>query len=823
MTGPAGRGAGIGQSVRRIEDGPLLRGEGRFAADIDLPRQLHMRVVRSEVACGLLRAVRTEAALAAPGVAAVWTAADVAGIEPIDFRLRQPGFEQMVHYRQPVMARGRVRYVGEPVAAVFADDAYRAEDAADEVEVEIDPLDPVLDPTAAPGDFGHGLDTEAMVFTEQVGDIEAALATAHWVIELELAVGRHSGIPLECRGALARLHPDTGVLEVLGAAKVPFHNRDELARMTGLPPSRVVLREGHVGGGFGIRGELYPEDVLTALAAVRLRRPVKWIEDRREHMVAANHSRDQHHRVRAAVDPDGVIVGLDVSFIADQGAYVRTHGATVPTLTAALLPGPYRIPNYRVAGRVRLTNKTPAGTYRSPGRYEGTFVRERVLDAVAAAVGLDRLEVRRRNLISPAEMPFDRGTSALGTKVVYDSGDYPRLLRRALDRWDIPALERELEARRAGGEPVGIGYGFFVEKSGLGPYAGARVEVDEAGCVRVVTGAASVGQGVETVMAQICDEVLGVGLENISVVHGQTDQMAYGLGAFASRVTVMTGSAVHRASATLRERIIEAAADLLEADPADLELAGGRVGVAGAPARSLTLGEVAAAARPGRPARDHLRQEPELGEAAAAVRPGRPARDHLRHQDPEPGEVAAAARPDRPGAGGDRPGLVAEDWFETTHMTYPYGFHAAVVRIDSGTGRAEVERYLVAYDVGRAVNPMLVEGQVAGGAAQGIGGALLEEFRYDTGGQPLAASFMDYLLPTAAETPPVEVLVTEDAPSPLNPLGLKGAGEGGTAACGAAVASAIDDALGRPGAVRTLPVTPEWIHRLAQKTGTAPG
>ena len=757
-----------------------------------------MRVVRSEVACGLLRTVRTEAALAAPGVAAVWTAADVADIEPIDFRLRQPGFEQMVPYRQPVLARDRVRYVGEPVAAVFADDAYRAEDAADEVEVEIDPLDPVLDPTAPPGDFGHGLDTEAMVFTEQVGDIEAALTAAHRVIELELSVGRHSGIPLECRGALARLHPDTGVLEVLGAAKVPFHNRDELARMTRLPPSRVVLREGHVGGGFGVRGELYPEDVLTALAAVRLRRPVKWIEDRREHMVAANHSRDQHHRVRAAVDLDGVITGLDVSFIADQGAYVRTHGATVPTLTAALLPGPYRIPNYRVAGRVRLTNKTPAGTYRSPGRYEGTFVRERVLDAVAAAAGLDRLEVRRRNLIGPAEMPFDRGTNALGTKVVYDSGDYPRLMRRALDRWDIPALERELEARRATGEPVGIGYGFFVEKSGLGPYAGARVEVDKAGCVRVVTGAASVGQGVETVMAQICDEVLGVGMENISVVHGQTDQMAYGLGAFASRVTVMTGSAVHRASAALRERIIGTAADLLEADPADLELTGGRVGVAGAPARSLTLGEVAAAARPGRPARDHLRR-----------------------QDPEPGETAAAARPGRPGAGSDRPGLVAEDWFETTHMTYPYGFHAAVVRIDSGTGRAEVERYLVAYDVGRAVNPMLVEGQVAGGAAQGIGGALLEEFRYDTGGQPLAASFMDYLLPTAAETPPVEVLVTEDAPSPLNPLGLKGAGEGGTAACGAAVASAIDDALGRPGAVRALPATPEQIHRLAQEAGTS--
>ncbi len=763
----------IGESARRVEDGPLLRGEGRFVADIDLPRQLHMRVVRSDVACGRLLGVDASAALAAAGVAAVWTAADVAGIEPIDFRLRQPGFEQMLPYRQPVLARHRVRYVGEPVAAVFAEDAYRAEDAADEVVVDIDPLEPVLDPTAAPGDFGDGLDTEALVFTEQVGDVEAALAAAHRVVELELSVGRHSGIPLECRGALACLHPDTGVLEVLGAAKVPFHNRDELARMVGMPPSRVVLREGHVGGGFGIRGELYPEDVLTALAAVRLRRPVKWIEDRREHMVAANHSRDQHHRVRAAIDPDGVITGLDVAFVADQGAYVRTHGATVPTLTAALLPGPYRIPSYRVTGRVRLTNKTPAGTYRSPGRYEGTFVRERVLDAAADAVGLDRLEVRRRNLIDPAEMPFDRGTNALGTKVVYDSGDYPRLLRRALHHWDLAALERELRDRRAAGEAVGVGYGFFVEKSGLGPYAGARVEADEAGHVRVVTGAASVGQGVETVLAQICDEVLGVGLDRIAVVHGQTDQMAYGLGAFASRVTVMTGSAVHRAALGLRERIAAAAAELLEADPADLELAGGRVQVAGTPGRSLTLGEVAAAVAPGRP------------------------------------------------TAGDRPGLVSEDWFETTHMTYPYGFHAAVVRIEADTGRAVVERYLVAYDVGRAVNPMLVEGQVVGGAAQGIGGALLEEFVYDADGQPLAASFMDYLLPTAAETPPVEVVLSEDAPSPLNPLGLKGAGEGGTAACGAAVASAIDDALGRPGAVRRLPVAPEQIHRLSQEAGAS--
>ncbi len=756
----------IGESALRIEDPPLLRGEGRFVADINFLRQLHMRVVRSDTAHGLLRSVHTREALSMPGVAAVWTGADVADIEPIDFRL--VGYERMLPYRQRILALHRVRYVGEPVAAVFADDAYRVEDAAERVVVEIDPLDPLLDPAGPLGDFDGRLDTEALSFTEETGDVEAALAAAEQVIEVELSVGRHSGIPLECRGAVAMLHADTGTLEVLGAAKVPFYNRDALARMVGMPISRVVVREGHVGGGFGIRGELYPEDVLVALAAVALRRPVKWVEDRQEHMVAANHGRDQRHTVRAAVDADGVITGLDVDFVTDQGAYVRTHGATVPTLTAALLPGPYRAPNYRVTGHVRLSNKTPAGTYRSPGRYEGTFVRERVLDAVAAATGLDRIEVRRRNFIGTGEMPFDRRMDVLGTRVVYDSGDYHKMVERVLDHLDHRALTEHLAARRAAGELVGMGYGFFVEKSGLGPYAGARIEVDGTGHVRVITGAASVGQGVETVIAQICDDVLRVGLDRISVVHGQTDQMAYGLGAFASRVTVMTGSAAHRASLALRERITEVAADLLEADPADLELADGRVQVVGTSSRSLRLGEIAAAVSPAAP------------------------------------------------RAGERPGLVGEDWFETTHMTYPYGFHVTVVRVEPETGRAVIERYLVAYDVGRAVNPMLVDGQVVGGAAQGIGGALLEEFRYDENGQPLAASFMDYLLPTAAEMPAVEVLISEDAPSPLNPLGVKGAGEGGTAACGAAIASAIDDALGYPGAVTSLPVTPEYLHRLCQ-------
>ncbi len=758
----------IGESVPRLEDRPLLRGEGRFVADISLPHQLHMRVVRSHAAHGTIESIDATGALAVPGVAAVWTGVDVSDIAPIDFR--QVGADQMVPYRQPILAQERVRYVGEPVAVVFATDPYTAEDGAEAVILEVSELAPVLDTTGPLGDFDGRLDTEAYVFTEQTGDVDAAFARAEHVIEAEFGVGRHTGVPLECRGALAVHHRTTQTLEFLGAAKVPFQNRDALAAMLGLPPSRVVLREAHVGGGFGVRGELYPEDVLVALAALRLGRPVKWIEDRHEHLVAANHSRDQRHRLRVATDDSGVIEGLEVEFVSDQGAYVRTHGATVATLAAAMLPGPYRIPNYRVTGRVRLSNKTPAGTYRAPGRYESTFVRERALDAVAAELGVDRAEIRRRNLIAPTEMPFERGIDALGTAVVYDSGKYEMMLDRILGHIDYPALTRSLAERRAAGELVGLGVGFFVEKSGLGPFAGSRVEVDPSGCVTVTTGEASVGQGFETVMAQICAETLDVGLDRISVVHGQTDQMSYGMGAFASRATVMAGTATHDASLALRQRAIEVAAEMLEANPADLELVDGAVRVAGSPTRAVSLGEVASALGPASPYAD------------------------------------------------GRPGLVTEEWYLTSHMNYPYGLHAGVVALDADTGSLSIERYVIAYDIGRAINPMLVEGQIVGGAAQGFGGALFEDFSYDEIGQPQVTTFMDYLMPTAAEMPELEILLSEDAPSPLNPLGVKGAGEGGTNACGAVIAAAIDDALGRPGAVTSLPITPERLHALCRSS-----
>jgi aerobic carbon-monoxide dehydrogenase large subunit len=755
----------VGTSVRRLEDPPLVTGRGAFAADVAFPQMLHTRLVRSAHAHGRIVSIDASAALALPGVMAVWTSADVAEIPPIDFRLTR--VEGLAPYRQPILARERVRYVGEPVAAVFATDPYVAEDAADLVAVEAEDLPVVLDASAEPGEFEPGRSTEAAIVEKSYGDVAAAFRDAALVVELDLAIGRHSGVPLETRGAIARYEAARDVLELYGAAKVPHWNRDNIARMLRRSPASVHLIEGHVGGGFGIRGELYPEDVLVCLAALRFDRPVKWIEDRREHLIAANHSRQQRHKVRAAVDAEGRILAIEDEFFHDQGGYVRTHAATVPDLAAAMLPGPYRVPAYRAVGHVRLTNKTPCGTYRAPGRFESTFVRERLMDAIAARLSIDRIEIRRRNLIGKDEMPYRRPLGTLGTEVVIDSGDYAGLLDKALAAAKWNDLQDEVKRRRAGGECVGTGLALFVEKSGLGPYDGVRVSVDTSGTVEVVTGAASLGQGIETVVAQICADALGVDYRRVRVVHGRTDRIAFGMGAFASRATVMTGEATRRAAVDVRAKAIELAAELMQQDGGALTVIDGKVVRNGGDGPSMALGEIAQAL--------------------------------------EPTSKLLGAR---------APGLSADGWFFSDHMTYPYGVHVALAKIDRDTGAATIERYLLAYDIGRAVNPMLVEGQLAGGFAQGIGGALLEEFRYDERGEPLSVNFADYLMPTAREVPALDVLITQDAPSPLNALGLKGAGEGGVNAVGAAIAAAIDDAIGVPGAITRLPVTPQGLRGL---------
>jgi aerobic carbon-monoxide dehydrogenase large subunit len=436
-----------------------------------------------------------------------------------------------------------------------------------------------------------------------------------------------------------------------------------------------------------------------------------------------------------------------------------------------MLLGPYRVGAYAMAGRVRLTNKTPCGTYRAPGRFESTFVRERLMDAIAAQLGLDPADVRRRNLIPAAEMPYARHLDTLGTEMTYDSGDYAGLLDKALAVAKWQTVGDDLKRRRAAGETVGAGFAMFVEKSGLGPFDCVHAAIDTAGTVEIVTGATSVGQGMETVLAQICADELGIDYRQVRVVHGQTDRIAYGMGTFASRVTVMVGEATRRAAAKLRAKAIVAAAQLLQSAPETLELVGGKiVRNQGAQGPSVSLGEIASALKPGSKL-----------------------------------------------FGDGTPGLAAEGWFESAHMNYPYGIHFAVVRIDRDTGAVAVERYFAAYDIGKAVNPMLVEGQIAGGVAQGIGGALFEEFRYDARGEPICVNFADYTMPTAREIPPIDVLISEDAPSPLNSLGVKGAGEGGANAVGAAIAAAIDDALQWPGAVTELPVTPQRLRDLLRR------
>ena len=766
MTAAAQKKAFIGQSVTRLEDPPLVTGRGQFAGDINFPHQLTMRIVRSAHAHGRIVRIDVVSARALPGVFAVWTAADIADVPPVDFR--EGSIPALAPYRQAVLAQSHVRYVGDPVAAVFATDAYIAEDIADLVAVEIEELPPIMDAQAPPVEFAPGHSTEAAVIRQGYGDVDAAFSAAAHTVELDLSIGRHSAVPLETRGAIGRYDAARGVLELHGAAKVPHRNQELLARMLDLPPSSIHVHESHVGGGFGIRGELYPEDVLVCVAAKRFNRPVKWIEDRREHLIAANQSREQTHKIRAALDANGVILAIDDRYFHDQGAYVRTHAARVVHMTAGILPGPYRVPAYRAIGHFRLTNKTPAATYRAPGRYETTFVRERLLDAIAHKLDIDRIELRRRNAIAPDQMPYPRPLEALGEEIQYDSGDYSGLLDKLLDKAGWQALNAAVKKRKAASELVGIGLSMFVEKSGLGPTDGVKISIDTSGMVEVITGGASLGQGFETVMAQVAADALGVDYRRCRVIHGQTDRIAFGIGAHASRATVMTASATHIAALNVRRKALAMAAELLQAAPEALDIVAGEVvSKDGKPGPSIGLGAIAQNRAP-----------------------------------------TAKARGDR------EPGLAAEGWFTTEHQVYPYGSHVAMVRVDAETGRVVIERYCIAYDIGRAINPALVRGQIAGGYAQGLGGALFEEFSYSERGDPLAATFADYLLPALHEVPAPDVLLREDYTSPLNPLGIKGAGESGITAVGATIASAIDDAIGMPGAVRRLPITPQRLRRL---------
>ena len=732
----------IGATPPRKEDPRLLRGLGRFGDDVDAGGQLHARIVRSPVAHGRIRNIGAEHAARTPGVTTIITAGDLPELHRIPVRLTVEG-PDLTDYLQPVLAADAVRYVGEPLAVVVGEDPYACEDAADELDIDIDELPPALEARTSP---------QAAELTRAYGDPDAAFETARHVTEITVTIGRHSGVPLEPRCLLAI--PAGDDLHVYGMTKVPVYNRDLLARMLDVGQHTIHVHPVDAGGGFGIRGEFYPEDFLIPWLARTLDRPVKWTEDRAENLVAANHSRQQQHTIRAAFDEAGQLTALTDAVIHDNGAYCRTHGIAVAELTIAMLPGPYRIPAYRGHASIRLTNKTPCGTYRAPGRYEGTTAREHLLDVAADQLGIDRVELRRRNLLTAAELPHRRAISTLGTELVLDTGDYPALLDAAMGEADRLGY-RTPPAKHATRTRHGFGLAMFVEKSGLGPRETADVTVTEAGDVVISAGGTSLGQGIETVLAQIAADALGAPPEAITVIAGDTDKQPFGTGSWASRSTVVGGSAVHQAALAVRAEVLKRAAELLEAAEQDLDISNGEVAVRGDPAVRLSLAEIATTFQGG---------------------------------------------------------LSARRTFAVDHMTYPYGVHAAAVAVDEDTGAVTVLRYLVAYEVGRAVHPKLVAGQLRGGVAQGIGGALLEEFGYDADGQPQSASFMDYRMPTAAEIPRIDILLTQDHPSPGNPLGVMGAGEGGINAAGAAIANAVRDALGLPGPIANLPLTPAAVR-----------
>ncbi len=763
----------IGAAIRRKEDRRFLTGTGQFVDDVKLPNMVHAAVVRSPHAHARIVNIDTRAAQRMDGVIAVLTYRDMeAQVTPRPIPLRNrsyPGIERFLQYPLP---HHKVRYAGEPVAVVIAASRYVAEDALDGVRVDYEPLTAVVDVWQSMRDEvllfeEHGTNV-AYAFASALGDVDQAFRQADYTRKETLRCHRHTANPMETRGLVARYDPGRQALTVWGETKVPHFNRGVLASMLDLPEHRIHFIEPDVGGGFGVRGEFYPENFLIPFAAMHVGRPVKWIEDRREHLISANHSREHVCELEVAAQRDGTILGLRAKIYGALGGYARTHGAFVPVSTAALLTGPYRIPNYEWDVKCVLTNKVGMGTYSAPGRYESCFFRERMLDIVAADLGIDPAALRQKNLIPPTAMPYPVGRTRPEDYVItYDSGDYPALLKKALEMLDYEALKSS-GGQSQDGKYHGIGTACFVKSTGTGiPYEGARVIVTGPDQVAVYLGVATLGQGHETVMAQICADGLGVPLDYVAVYHGNTDFMPYGGGTSASRVTTLGGNAVYGAAQNVREKILRLSARYLEVNPDELEFAQGHVYRTGDQCREpvLTLGEV-------------------LGLAS-------PASAH--HQ----GEI----------------GLEDTHYFKSSQECYPCGAHAVHVAVDPETDQIDILKYVIAEDVGHVINPLLLSGQAIGAAAQGVGATLLEELVYDDDGQLLSGTFMDYLLPTSQEVPAFELAILDLAPSPINPLGVKGAGEIGIVATGAALSNAVSNALGVQ--VTTLPLSPNRVRELA--------
>jgi CO/xanthine dehydrogenase Mo-binding subunit len=768
----------FGEPVRRLEDDRLLRGRGRYTDDLD-EGALHGCFVRSPHAHASITVIDVEAARRAPGVAAVYTASDLP-FGDLDLPLLIP-HPALTHGRtQRCLARETVRYAGEAVAFVVAEDRYLAEDAAELVDVAYEPLPVVIGPEAAAraehlvhGDVPGNVAAE---LTQERGDAEAALAAAPRRLELRLRFERAAAAPMEARAIWARWDEAERRLLVYDSTQSPTSIRGGLAVLFGLPETSVEVIAPDVGGGFGPKIMLfYPDELLVPFAAMRLGRPVKWTEDRVEHFTAVNHERAQVHEVRVGFDDSGVVRALDDDFIHDAGAYTP-YGIILPLITAAQTTGPYRVPDYRTRFRDVYTNATPTSPYRGAGRPHGCFVMERVLDAVATELGLDRAEVRRRNFIQPYEFPWDTGIAWQdGGRAVYDSGDYPALLEECL----------RLLGPRPEGPNVGMGLGVYVEGTGVGPYEGAHVQVLVSGKVVAATGIPSQGQGHATVLAQVVADTLGVDVADVEVRSGDTRRFQWGVGTFASRGAVTAGNAMRAAALRVAEKARRIASEHLEVDPEDLELAGGMVRVKGAHDRAMPLAAAAILSNP-------LRYAFGGGAEIATQFQGR-------------------SRPGPPLPEGERPGLEATGFFSPDGSTWASGCHAAYVRTDPRTYRLEILRYVVVHDCGRVINPLVLRGQIEGGVGQGIGGAFYERLAYDGDGQLRNASFMEFLMPYATEVPE-PVIGHLETPSPLNPLGVKGAGEAGVIPVGAVIASAIEEALGVP--VREMPLSPQRLYEL---------
>ncbi len=771
----------FGRPVRRNEDPRLLAGRALFVDDVALPGMLHAAFVRSDFAHGRLNGIDVEAAREAPGVVAVVTAEDLGEYwRPGPLLVPPPPIPGLVfHERTQVpLAKGKVRHVGEPLAVVVAESRYLAEDAAGLVWADVEPLDAVVDLGAALSagaplvhdDLESNLGAHVV---QQKGDYAAARLAADLVLEREYLYDRGVAAAIENRGVVAHFDDGSDELTIWDTTQAPIPIRGGLAAMLGLSESQVRVIAPFIGGGFGPKIMMfYPEEVLIPWLALRLGRPVKWIEDRRENFFATTHERGQVHHAEIAVDGEGRILGVRDSFLHDAGAYAP-YGLTVPINSQCTLLGPYDVPNYWSEFKSIFTNKPIVTPYRGAGRQHGVFVMERLLDAVAVELGIDRVEIRRRNYLRPEQFPHDHQIIYQDfAPLTYDSGDYLPALERAVEMIDYQRfLDEEQPRRRAAGEHVGIGVVSYVEGTGIGPYEGARVTVEASGKVSLATGVGTQGQGHFTSFAQIVADQVGVGVEDVRVVTGDTREFHWGSGTFASRGAVVAGNAIHAAAVAVRQKILKLAGELLEVAEEDLELSDGKVTVKGAPTRSIALGELAREANPLR----------------GAVVPG------------------------------TEPGLESTQYFGPKSGSTASGVHAMIVAVDPETCLLKIERYIVVHDCGRVINPLILDGQIQGGVAQGIGNAFYEQLHWDENGQLQNASFMDYLLPTATDVPMIEGDHVE-TPAPWNALGVKGAGEAGAIPVGALFAQAVEDALSSFGVkIREIPLSPNRLFELIEE------